>query len=931
MDQTVRKKRYVKAVGARLGRLLAVVFGLFAIMVVNSTYLVGVSLLEWRTGETYQDYFYLGMFLFHLVLGLVMVIPVIAFGGIHFRNTINRPNRRAVRAGIALFASAIVLLVTGVLLTRIEGVLVINDAATRSILYWTHVISPVVAVWLFILHRLAGRKIRWKVGLTWAGVAAGFAAVMLLLHSQDPRAWNRTGPESGVQYFFPSLSRTATGDFIPAETMMMDEYCKECHTDAHEAWSHSVHRFSSFNNPAYLFSVRETREVSFERDGSVQASRFCAGCHDPVPFFSGAFDDPEFDDVNHPTAQAGITCTSCHAITNVNSVRGNADYTIEEPLHYPFAFSESGALRWVNRQLVKAKPDFHKKTFLKPLHQSTEFCGTCHKVHLPPELNQYKWLRGQNHYDAFLLSGVSGHGVTSFYYPPKAEENCNGCHMALEPSDDFGARDFDGTGVAKIHDHMFPSANTAIPELVGMPDWVNEKHQAFLEGTCRVDLFGLRRGGTIDGELIAPIEPEVPALRPGETVLLEVVLRTLKLGHVLTQGTADSNELWVEICAIADDDLVGMSGGVDGRGEVDPWSHFVNAYVLDRDGNRIDRRNAQDIFLPLYSHQIPPGAGDVIHYRLDVPETAQDSLRVEVRFLYRKFDALYMRYVHGDDYVNELPVIEIARDVVTFPISTDGEGSRTVAAPDIPEWQRWNDYGIGLIRKGNMGSTKGELRQAEHAFAEVEALGRPDGPLNRARVYLKEGRLDDAVTALRAAADHDPPAPAWSIDWFTGLCNRQNGYLDEAIENFTRLLETRYPDARERGFDFSRDYRAWNELGRTLFDRAKLERGEADRARREEFLRRAEEAHLNALVEDPESADAHYGLAQVYGDLGDDVKREEHRALHATYKLDDNARDRAISLARSRSLAASHAADATVIYDLHREDAPRDRVKELGS
>ena len=26
------------------------------------------------------------------------------------------------------------------------------------------------------------------------------------------------------------------------------------------------------------------------------------------------------------------------------------------------------------------------------------------KVHLPEELNHYKWLRGQNHYDSFLLS-----------------------------------------------------------------------------------------------------------------------------------------------------------------------------------------------------------------------------------------------------------------------------------------------------------------------------------------------------------------------------------------------------------------------------------------------------------------------------------------------------------------------------------------------
>ncbi|MCP3957915.1 MAG: hypothetical protein GY719_08690, partial [bacterium] len=282
----------------------------------------------------------------------------------------------------------------------------------------------------------------------------------------------------------------------------------------HAVWASSVRRFASFNNPAYLFSVRETRKVAYERDGDLQAARFCAGCHDPVVFFSGKFDDPDFDDENDPTGQAGITCTACHAITHVNSPRGNSDFTIEEPVHYPFAFSENETLKWVNRQLIKAKPEFHKKTFLKPLHQTPEYCGACHKVHLPQELNDYKWLRAQNHYDAYHLSGVSGHGVSSFYYPEEAEHNCNGCHMKLEPSDQFGARDFDGSGELTVHDHQFPSANTAIPHLLrdslDQPEVALEKHRAFNDGVMRIDLFGLRRGARIDGELIAPLRPEVP-------------------------------------------------------------------------------------------------------------------------------------------------------------------------------------------------------------------------------------------------------------------------------------------------------------------------------------------------------------------------------------------------------------------------------------
>ncbi len=45
---------------------------------------------------------------------------------------------------------------------------------------------------------------------------------------------------------------------------------------------------------------------------------------------------------------------------------------------------------------------------------------------------------------------------------------------------------------------------------------------------------------------------------------------------------------------------------------------------------------------------------------------------------------------------------------------------------------------------------KAELRQAAEAFAAVEKLNRFDGPLNLARVYYREGRLDEAVGRLAA-------------------------------------------------------------------------------------------------------------------------------------------------------------------------------------
>lgn len=919
------------AVGPKLKILMWVVFALVALLGANSVYLASVTFLDWWTSQTYENWFYHWMFLGHLVLGLVLVIPFLVFVAIHMANTRGRKNKRAIRVGYGLLGTSLVVLISGLLLVRVGG-FDLRQPVMRSAVYWAHVLSPLFCLWLYWLHRLVGPKIKWKLGLGYLAAVVVTVGGLLYMHNQDPRQWNQAGPKDGEQYFFPSLAKTSDGKFISAKVLDNDEYCLKCHQDAYQGWFHSAHHFSSFNNPAYLASVRETREVALRRDGNVQASRWCAGCHDPVPFFSGAFDDPQFDDVNHPTSQAGVTCTVCHAITHVNSTKGNADYTIEEPLHYPFAFSDNPLLQWVNNQLVKAKPEFHKRTFLKDFHKTAEFCSTCHKVHLPYALNHYKeFLRGQNHYDTYLLSGVSGHGARSFYYPEKAVSNCAGCHMPLQASNDFGARLFPGATQPSIHNHQFPAANTGITWLKNFPEAVRV-HQEFLQGKLRVDIFGLREGGEIDGKLLAPLRPEVPALEPGKSYLIETVIRTLKMGHPFTQGTVDSNEVWLDVTVMSGDRVIGRSGGLDQEMQVDPWSHFVNVFMLDRHGNRIDRRNPQDIFVPLYNNQIPPGAGQTVHYGLTIPSDVQEPITVEVKLQYRKFDKIYMDFVtrsakpgdhpirgheRGKPYRNPLPITTLAADRVTFPVA--GKNHQVENPPvDFPLWQRWNDYGIGLLLKG-----KAELRQAAEAFAEVEKLGRYDGPLNLARVYYAEGRLDDATAAaLRAAAHTDPPAPPWTVSWLSGLVNREQGRLQEAEANFRAVLSPPTAEMAARGFDFRLDYEVINLLGQTLFDRAKQIRDDSRRAERDELLKQAAEQFERTLSIDSENVTAHYGLSLIYAQLGDDERAEEHRRLHARYKLDDNASDRAVAAARQKYPAANHAAERVVIYPLQRTGAP---------
>ena len=898
---------YVSALGPGLRVLLWAVFGSFAVLGASGVYLLAVTVLN----RAYPDHLFTNPFTFwtllgHTGIGVIGTLPFLVFGFWHMATSYRRPNRVAVRLGMAVFELGIVIIATGFALVQLDGLPQLpTGTVSRNVAYFLHILVPVATVAVYVAHRRAGPKIRWKYGKAWAVGVVGAVAAMAGAHFLDPRTVGREGPKEGDRYFMPSLARTATGKFIPARALMMDDYCKTCHPGVYDDHLHSAHKFSSFNNPAYLASVNETRKVALARDGNVNASRWCAGCHDQVPFVSGKFDDPTFDMAKDPTGHAGVTCVVCHSITHVNGPEGNANFTIEEAQHYPFAFSDDPTLQWINAQLIKGKPELHKKTFLKPLHTSAEFCSTCHKVSLPVELNHYKdFLRGQNHPDSFTLSGM-GNGARSFYFPPTGKkDNCASCHMPLQPDDSFGSKDFDGSGVRKRHDHFFPGANTGLFELLKFEDKYKgravefqksiDKNADYLRGTAadgsdkklRIDLFGLKPFGpdgvTPDDARLAVLRPDLPAVERGKSYLAEVVVRTLGVGHHFSQGTVDSNEIWVDFEAKSGGKVIAKSGGLknpDGSGPVDEWAHFINVLMLDRQGNRIDRRNPQDIFTPLYDHQIPPGAGQVVHYRLDIPKGIAGPVEITAKLRYRKFDYRYMEIVHkeGNRPVPKLPIVDICTDAVTLPLI----GGTTVPAqmsPIQPAWQRWNDYGIGCLIEGGAGSKRGNLRQAEAAFDKLLTLGKgaeaavAQGHLNKASVFIDQGRLREAAESLNAARTADPPAPWWSLAWFTGLVMAQDGAtpagMDAAAAEFEKIVDMKnrplHPDGRVK-FDFTRDFVVLAELGRTYFRRGQLEPDGSPA--QQAVLLKAIDAYERALAVDPEDIDSHYGLSQCYAAL----------------------------------------------------------------
>ena len=282
--------------------------------------------------------------------------------------------------------------------------------------------------------------------------------------------------------------------------------------------------------------------------------------------------------------------------------------------------------------------------------------------------------------------------------------------MNLVPSRDFGARDFDGKAGREIHDHLFLGANTGLAAIRGNPEVVEAHARYLADKKVRVDLFALREGGGIDGALPRPAPPRGPHARAGQarTWSRSSSGRSAS-GHPFSQGTVDSNEIWVELIARAGDRVIGRSGGIGADGTVDPYAHFINVYMLDRDGNRIDRRNPQDIFVPLYNKQIPPARGRSSTSGSTSPQTRRGPITLEAKVNYRKFDRKYHRLSSSARGKGpELPVVVMASDRVQLPV----EGGPKAANEPSPIRGRPGSAGTTT---GSACCSKGATRGARRA------------------------------------------------------------------------------------------------------------------------------------------------------------------------------------------------------------------------
>lgn len=408
------------------------------------------------------------------------------------------------------------------------------------------------------------------------------------------------------------------------------------------------------------------------------------------------------------------------------------------------------------------------------------------------------------------------------------------------------------------------------------------------------------------GQVAAPADRSGLRLQPGSTVKVDVVVRTRTIGHFFPGGTVDAFDVWLELQAKdAAGRVIFWSGMVEdgGKGPVEAGAHKYQSYALDGEGNPINKRNAWQARSVLYTRLIPPGAADTVHYRMHIPEDARGPITVTAKLNHRKFAHYYTQFAYAGkpkegqspqlvsaahnsleysfDKANipanvsgklkgeipDLPITVLATDEVRIEMAGPGD-SGSVWKPVVvkEDWERWNDWGIGLLLQG-------DLKGAEYAFLRVTEAdpAYADGWLNVARALIREGEMERAKPYIQKALAID--SSLGRIHFFKASIEKADGDYDAALASL-RTVESKYP----------RDRVALNQMARILF----LKRD----------YREALKVLDRVCLIDPEDVQMHYTAMLCWRALGDTEKAEREEKLFRRFKADESSQ--AITAERRR-------------------------------
>jgi tetratricopeptide (TPR) repeat protein len=573
-----------------------------------------------------------------------------------------------------------------------------------------------------------------------------------------------------------------------------------------------------------------------------------------------------------PFDEEGVTCITCHSIQSVSSTRGLGSYILGKPAVMLDA-SGNPAPGLPSPEEIRANPERHRAAMMRPLLQSPEFCGSCHKANLPKSLNGYKWLRAFTTYDEWQQSGWSMQSPIAFF-PKSAARTCQDCHMPKVETADVAAK----TGA--LFSHRWAAANTAIPTQYGYEDQLAEVMRFLRTNALRVDIFALSED---KGPAIAPVDKSSFALRGGQPVTVSVVVQNTGIGHSLVPEQRDFYESWLSF-EVRDETgkIIYESGAIEKDHTLAGDTHSYTNRILSGDGKRLSRHEVWQVEARAYDSTVNAGRADLERYCFTIPAGVK-AVTLHAAVKYRRFRREFLDWAFDDaaSRPDRFPTVTMAEDTVTLRIG-DNQPQPDVKSA-IPAMLRWTAYGIGLLDRQ-------QIKQAVTVFETTAQLfpKRIDGYLNSGVALYTDGRYDEALQWLAKADKVD--AGNMRARYYEGLCYRWQYQYAQATEKLSAVASA-YPRFRQVHDDLG-----WIYLLEQKYPAARAE-------------------FEAALDVDPDDLTAHKWLGPVYTALGDHQRAAQEAERTAQIKDDPAAQWRVLAYWRAHQEVAREVAPGHIHGD----------------
>jgi len=602
----------------------------------------------------------------------------------------------------------------------------------RFVLIYLHVAAGTISVaWLLratIRGASSDRKLRWLSALP-------ILTALLLLSAYTFREWAwstwqspRYDSQACYRFLTATTAEQSGEPLFPSALRVQGKPgrgCQEsgCHAQVHQRAGTHAHSTAGA-------SLAYTRTLAdFVQRRGVEAARWCRGCHSPEaapePITSSLPLPGKKRGGEFPTTARGLTCTSCHQVDAVHALYGSAALRLR-----------GGPEPETHSWQVSLRPKAHAAQNVRPsLHRSAELCGACHRKNWNLPQNGFHWQPGPDEFGQWQTSRYA----SSLFAPGErvTARGCLSCHDAHSKS-------------STRSDYRTPA--------------------------LELSLF-LRSGPA--GRLVSRSD-EAPQTRPGEPLLLDVVVRNAGIGHDFPTGMPDLQESWLEVTLVDRTGRVRLSSGQTEPGE--PVSATAHVYRLIGRNQRqrpVLHGNLDEMTAVSEWRRIPAGAADVARFAFNAPPGGVGEVRVR---LLRRRRPDFSRW--AGEVVQREP--EVLAQVGTKSARADVSS----LTPPADEAGGWRHYGLALAGVKAYPAALQALNRALKANpADVETI------LALGRVYLEEGDLLAAQEKFRQAVSGDPErAQAWEAAVLRGIGQPDQAalLLEPLVRRYPRELRLRF-------------------------------------------------------------------------------------------------------------------------------------------